>query len=553
MFLPISIFILNVILAVLQFSLLSAVAAILAIYSRFGGEYANSIRWIQQYGYMEMFSSLFRSSRRVPAYAKFALLITIIVTIAASLADKGAAVFVHSSIQLKNVGTFLATSPQFVQASEQERFSGWSGSLRYGDDIVRSMALLINDTTNIPGAVPGQFYEPLASPYNVGCQQFDIGFDNDTELVRIRNNGCATMELIFDGPFYTDFTGIQVRNVSKGRWSLSGPGALTETSFSSSKPFMQPILSSERVSCRILDKSWVVLATGVSSLPKTSSTRCVTKNGTVAVLTQTATAFNVFQKEDFGNITTGMFDGHDSQVSDLFDAMDASIKSTTFPTSPSNLTVLMEIKSDAQYLDFLGCYSHPQLNSTELNCVYSHIHGFILEQQDLDPVFDGLPKSMDYTALSVFGSLMVFQNLPNLINGSPQLIPMATMRDISAKASQYQASLGQNYVSDYGANAIYTQYTVTTAKQGIEMPDWLPWTIVGLVGGCVLLCLGTFVFLDGQYTSSLYSLIGHQLATEYETPRGLMKAKLNPVILGGVPVASRAYIPEKTALIGGRV
>src|ERR1700759_3110267 len=109
MFLPWTIFVINIILSIFQFLLISALDAVLSVYSRFGGEYANPIRWIHQTGYVEMISSISNSRKRVSISTTIVVILVAFVSIVASVIDKGAAYFIHPSEREGNA-SFVMTN-----------------------------------------------------------------------------------------------------------------------------------------------------------------------------------------------------------------------------------------------------------------------------------------------------------------------------------------------------------------------------------------------------------------------------------------------------------
>ncbi|KAF9938975.1 hypothetical protein BGZ67_010174 [Mortierella alpina] len=168
MFLPWSLVTANIILAVFQFLLIGTIGAVLAIYSRFGGDHANSIRWVRQGGYLELLSSVYNSWRRLLNSTKVALSLTICASLSASLADKGAAYFIAIADRQINPSFTLVNTSQFLPfTSGLLEPSGWSVNIRHGADIVDAMARRINDTRNIPNAVPVQRFR------NVSATVFD--------------------------------------------------------------------------------------------------------------------------------------------------------------------------------------------------------------------------------------------------------------------------------------------------------------------------------------------------------------------------------------------
>ncbi|KAK3817331.1 MAG: hypothetical protein J3Q66DRAFT_369183 [Benniella sp.] len=162
-FLPISIFVLNIVLAVFKFLLVSAVGACFTIYARCGGEYANSVRWIRSAGYLEMIHTFLSTNKRknVPSSVKLTLIVGIFAALVASILDKGIASLVTPATSSDPLGTEVITSPKFTPAAKLKMFLGWNLVVPSNVSAVITMKKALNSTIVIPKQEPGQVYAPL--------------------------------------------------------------------------------------------------------------------------------------------------------------------------------------------------------------------------------------------------------------------------------------------------------------------------------------------------------------------------------------------------------
>ncbi|KAF9361809.1 hypothetical protein BGX34_006909 [Mortierella sp. NVP85] len=189
-FLPISIFVLNIILAVFSFILLCAVGAAFAIYSKYGGEYANSVRWTWNAGYLEMIKTTVGSSKsaKIPRSAKIALVVGLFVTVGASFLDKGIARYVNPASRPGSDSTrIVVISPQLASNTIRKKFAGWSFVVQKDGNITATMEKALSSSLAIPEARSDRSYTPVISNYTIKCAYFKLTF----EAKAITEDGCA--------------------------------------------------------------------------------------------------------------------------------------------------------------------------------------------------------------------------------------------------------------------------------------------------------------------------------------------------------------------------
>ncbi|KAF9981501.1 hypothetical protein BGZ65_003865, partial [Modicella reniformis] len=220
MFLPLSFFHVKMILSVFQILLVGAVGAGLALYARIGGEYANSVRWIRQGGYLEMVKTLYNSGKTVPRQAKMAMVVTII----------------------------------FAPADTDSVYSGWATYIQYGDNIVDAMSQMINDTRKIPEMSSERLYFPRLTNYTIECEDPMIvlhgGRESNTQLT---TEGCYYIHVYTPGePTHQN---APTQPFSSGRWSLSSTALPEEPGVSRFKP-LKIDMRRNNVSCATSDNAW---------------------------------------------------------------------------------------------------------------------------------------------------------------------------------------------------------------------------------------------------------------------------------------------------------
>ncbi|KAF9319033.1 hypothetical protein BG006_003065 [Podila minutissima] len=529
MFLTWSLVTVNIVLAVFQFLLIGAVGAILAIHSRFGGEHANSIRWTRQGGYPEMLSSLYNSWRYLPKSAKIAMVLTICASLSASLADKGAAYFITLAERQTNASFIMVNTSQFLPVSGILEPSGWSTNIRYGANIVDAMARMINDTSNIPNAVPGRIYTPQTSEYD-GCNQLAVkALDRKITQLHLRSNGCMEVQFHFPCPYYQPiFVNATVIKRSNDRWSIIAP--ITSSQWFGEIPVLAMLRNNSTFLATMNDMvrmNWMHLEDGITSLPETVTTKGVSPAGETLVLSISSVPFSASTVQRFRNVSAATFDNYN----DMFQAMEASVNNATFRSTTNMFT---EVSVDKSTIEALVCYSS---RLPGLMCAYTIISAIIVKQQALNPIIaearQGRPLSQEVNLTIA----MRIRHTVATIDGTRQSISPSTIKNATSAAAHYLASLGHNFYMDWKASQLYTIYDTTDTQSGLEIPLWLMLGIAITMIACLSLWVATEYFMNGRYVSSLHKNIAMQLGARVKGIAPMvMRSKVNPLELEDVPI-----------------
>ncbi|KAF9951263.1 hypothetical protein BGZ72_007198 [Mortierella alpina] len=396
MFLPWSVFILKIILALFQYLLTGAVGAILSLYSRFGGEYANSIRWSRHGGHLEMMKSLINSRRNIPNSAKLTMMMAIVASVSASLVDKWITNFISQSVRHREGNPVVESTSQFALVDSQDVFQGWSTSIRYGANVTDSIASMINDTQNIPDAVPGRTYIPRTSEFEVACEQFDIVVLGPAEpQLHLTDGGCANLTISFDEEY--NFTNTTVVQRSDHRWGIAVPRSVTPLSINN-VPLQLKSSRADLPYCG-MDESYqrrrqLHVASGITSLPTTSTTKCVQLNGEISVLSMSTTRFYLSNALQFRDTTHDIFeDKADKLLQDMWESIQSRIRYNESSVRPTlDTTMPMEVTVAKRSIDAIICQTEAIVlrhAAPAVECLYANINTFITKQQD------PIPEPMD--------------------------------------------------------------------------------------------------------------------------------------------------------------
>ncbi|KAF9570130.1 hypothetical protein EC968_002148 [Mortierella alpina] len=514
MFLPWSLITVNIILAVLQFLLIGAIGA---------------------GGYPELLSAIYNSWRRVPKATKIAIVLTISASLLASLADKGAAYFITVAERQTSVSFTLVNTSQFIPSfSGILEPSGWSTNIRHGANIVEAMARKINDTSNIPNAVPGRVYVPRTSVYEA-CDQMAVrALDFEVPQLRLISTGC--MEVVFFTPspyFRLLAVNATVVQRSNDRWSILTP--IIATQYAAEIPVLATLQSNSTaltVMHDIIRMNWIQLDDGITSLPETVTTKGVSSAGVTSVLSISSIPFSTSTVQRFRNVSSAVFDNY----SDMFKTMEIAVNSATLK-STTNLFIEMKVTNST--IETLMCHSS---RIPGLMCTYTIISAVATKQQALNPIIaearQGRPLSQSQ-GLSFTVAMRILHTIA-AVNGARQLLSTSTLKDATSAAAHYLASLGQNFYMDWNASQLYVIYDTTDIQTGLEIPLWLIWGTAALMIASLGLWAATEYFLDERYLSSLQKNIALHLGTRLPGRAPMvMRSKFDSLEFEDVPILSR--------------
>ncbi|KAG0001362.1 hypothetical protein BGZ80_000499 [Entomortierella chlamydospora] len=490
-----------------------------------------------------MSSSLANSYKNVPVLTSVALLATIIASLVADIADKGVAYSIKSSVRLGNPSFVVVNSSQYAPSiSFSKEFRGWTTSMQYGSSIKDSMVMMINNTKNIPDAVQGKVYTPRTYNYEISCSKFDVYLLNRSSELLMPNGGCVSAVVRPTIAYDYDLTKARNQTVSDGRWSMTVPGNATGL-YGVEPPLTQipttGIFAREIRACGITEVADViqVRAAGISSIPTTMTTKCVLPTGGIQVLSMSTVQFVSPTAQEFRNASAFAIDEYD----DLFQGMERSIMNSTSTPSNSNLTLFVEARSYDSTVDTLVCYSinYSTDDVVALSCAYIIIHGFVLKQQDINHLITGALGG-PYPEPQYYSKAMTIHHLLDLDRGTLKPLSINSLRNSTAEASHYMASLGQNFFHDYDKGRLYVIYDTMDMEQGFYIRDWVFYFVATIMAVCILLVALTTCLLDSVYTNSFYGTVATRVAPHIDSSAPmLMQSQVNPLKLEGFSVLRR--------------
>ncbi|KAF9199269.1 hypothetical protein BGZ49_010636 [Haplosporangium sp. Z 27] len=547
MFFPWSLFTLNIILSIFTGLLIAALDAVLAIYSKAGGEYTSTIRWSRRGGYLESFKILWNSwsTRNTPKSAWRTMLLVTIVSIVLLFVDKLASINIHpTTSQSRSSQSELITSPQIIFSRIPSTFQRWATTVRYGDDITAAMTLLINDTTNIPNFDNNRIYIPQTSDYEVECDQVSLQFMyTDKSIFTLPAGTCATVTINTGGISPPPYQLGNITTLSRGRYSYAFPAVSFNSSFISEFAVQTSYSYSNQIKCFIMEDDPVAISypkDGFTSAPQTTTIKCVDQNGAIAVLSSSSIKFMSSSYQQFRNVTSMVLSEDDELVQAMVSAMSLS-EATSIPA------VLVEIKIVNSTIDILMCYSAGTVFTANLMqiCSYNTVQLVLTTQQEINPVISKARGGSPLSSSLVYSLWSHITQIPTMVNGTHlPVIPLSfqALKNATSDISHYMATLGQNAYMDWEQHAFFVLYDTSKIVQGLEVPVW----IVISFGVITTMCIALLVYARSnleEYQGSLYFNISQQLSQvekdkSFKAPM-LMSFKKDTKELGGYPIVSQ--------------
>ncbi|KAG0005009.1 hypothetical protein BGZ65_012169 [Modicella reniformis] len=490
MILPfLNIFILAILLTVFRFLLVNTVSTALAVYSKYGGEYANSIRWSRDGGYIEMVKCLFNSRKTVSTSVSFAMAVTLIASLVASSLDKGVAKGIRPTIIMEpERDPYRANSTQFASGDTQFVFSGWNTVNPYGSNITNTIERLINDTRNIPAFEPGKMYTPRTSGYTILCESFPFTLTN-----QLGSDGeCGSLAFNFN---HGNATGPTSVVQSKDRLSIVQPGGILSsytfdlTSSIYRKGHLCPLVNT----FTNVDRD--AFQRGMTALPKTYVAKCMNlTSGEVITLSRTSTKFWSSNDQDGDGFLKAVVETFGDKDDELIQAIHARTLNITSSPS-SDRYFLMEAKSAGPFADAIACLlvldNEFPPRFVESDCIYVNFFSLVLIPDNVDD-FELLGKKRldtQWTGTDL-SPIITIEHSFKIVNGSITPYLLSDLRNSTETATKYFASLGLNLYGGYTYHWTFILFDVFNPKDALFIQDWLAYSVLGIAVVC-LVVLGT--------------------------------------------------------------
>ncbi|KAF9154841.1 hypothetical protein BG015_011863 [Linnemannia schmuckeri] len=492
----------------------------LAFYSKSRGGHTHSLRWVQQGGHVELGKIFWNTMGRGLPSSQFRPLVVVIALSAfLEIVNIAANALVKESVQGTNPSHELVKTTEFISLDTISTLAGWSATVSFNSSLSDSLLRTINSTLNIPDAIPNRVYTPRKYPYEVACTNFDlIMLDKHTDLypnLLSSNNGCAILSL---APINTmtinkTATVITRRSNSSVKVVMPGPydfqdGTAAALGFQSSSVSISVVFGDlvNKCATSIIEGMTISSsASGITSAPFSSVTKCVFPSGQVISLSVTAVRYSVPDLKSFGSISSSVLQSSRAPVLAMQNSItDGTLSNLT--ASPLDGISVMEIQFSGSRVDLLTCASRRagHAGPPYLACLYSVVTAIASKPQPMLPEIAALRGAdKPISVLQKMTSIFPVNHLP-LINGTESnIFSVSQILDDSSSAAYYVASLGQNFFMDWDDGGLYTVFDTVDLTKGYELPGWLFGSVVAIMAVSLLLGIVAEITLDSRYKGSL--------------------------------------------------
>ena len=500
MFYNVTFQVLTIGLTVIQILLLFILGRMLAIYSKFGNKYANSIRWLHQSGYVSMLLASCWSVA-VPWFDRLALLLVLALSALISLSGVILTHFTTATQQLGPPFTYEVLSNQTVTLSSMFYLPTWTRVISYGADIETTLDSIINSPDNIPNMSSEDVYNAYTSDFvNICTVHIVFALPYPTAIFEPEGNCMQVKTSLLSGAITEDWNSgwVEVRPDGTVNLTFHGPTLVGATELSH-----MATLSYNGTNIMILDQSNLVLtlpANGTSSPPSTVATKSWTKNGAMMVLSMTTT-----------RIYAGIDNLHQSLTAEfgnnsLFNNVERSIQQSTFVTNETYNILFAEARMNGTMFESAGCMSVHTIffEKVTMNCYHVHLKVVVATV----PEFERTQRT--WLGNDMFSTLLSIKHVPQPGNST-----LLDTEGITDKVADVLARLGCSAVMNWYNGSLMMHFNRQKILNGYEVPNWLVWSFGSFLAFFFMVALWTLRF-EGKYSSSFFDLVQSSLVLKLE-------------------------------------
>ncbi|KAF9135012.1 hypothetical protein BGW39_005104 [Mortierella sp. 14UC] len=553
MFLPWSFFFLNFFYLILDLLVAASFAAALAHIARRHGGYAQSIRWIQQAGHLEMFTALKGSWGNVDHKPLLGLLGTLAASFVLIAILVGSKLFAEITTQEGIVRQEVVASKQVVIYDITTMLPAWYIPIDYGSSMEEALAVAINGTRSIPQASPTKRYSPRRSEYEIVCDRFDFRAHKEEPFL-VPNNGCATVRFNSTSSIRPDLARSHIVQKSNGRAKvvMYGAARFDVVDAAVSDISVHSLVTYNNQTCIIYDSQPEFISAskvGITSSPTTILTKCLLNSGETVILSSTTIRFIAPQHQQFHSIATSMFGDQDELVSGMQDSINDGTL-TNLPADIREQVLVMEMKTAGTEVTALICEASRwgQTNVPHIMCAYIVTSVLIAKFQPMNPDIAALLTNKGLNPkVAIITKVMHLYHLPKVSKNKPSF-PFPQILNASFAATRYFASLGHNFVLDWDGSMLYVTFDTVEIVKGYEIPAGLFYSMVAVMIASAIFSIATEVLVEGRFNRSLYFAVSKELAAGQDgiAPR-LHRFNPDTLEFEGRRIVSteKAQVPEK--------
>lgn len=527
------------------FLLTGALDAFLTVYSASKAEYANSIRWSRQGGYLEMFRTVKQSRRHVPRKVTAAMVVMITTSIVTMFASVGLSRMVHQTEIETNPGTVLSQTSQMLRHGVVS--DGWTEYLGQSSAANEALKTMLVNPQYIVNMDSHKRYTPRTYDYEVACDKFDTAVTrniSEAVLDPIKgalyhaDGGCSIIGFDLYNPMFNwTLANATYERVSDGRYKLVTGGSFLGDSIQDLSPqaFFADLSrcgSTPDVQTFYMD----IPKSRMTFPPSTLTFRCRQPSGEMQVAAATTFSFSVRHLDEFENVTSTIFDNTTSLL--LLDTMGTLVRNGTFSNLAINSTLVVLTDVTGAMVHYLGCNSRwvTRPNDLSLLCQYVVVDAFTTTPGLGDPIIAAAVGDRTASLVKYTSNIIAMRHFASSTTSAGMAIySVSEIINATLASTRYMASLGPNFVMDDINQQLTILYDTTDIQSVSEMPTALFWAMVVVM----VVCAGAMVFAmikyDVRHKGSLYVVLHEKMKLHLdETDPALMRCTFEPMSLDGI-------------------
>ncbi|KAG0294185.1 hypothetical protein BGZ96_001626 [Linnemannia gamsii] len=188
---------------------------------------------------------------------------------------------------------------------------------------------------------------------------------------------------------------------------------------------------------------------------------------------------------------------------------------TILPADPLEQVLVVEIKITDTKVIALMCYGGRQeaTQAPRIVCTHTTTSVLITKAQSMNSdILQRLPNNSFRHKVYNLTSMLSLEHLPS-VTTDQSTFDIPKILNASSVATDFFASLGQNFFLDWERSTLYVVYDTVDIIKGYEVPRWLFWTMVGVMVGCLAFWGATEYWVEAKYKRSLYFAVSKELTT----------------------------------------
>lgn len=539
------------------------IGAVLTFYVRYSSDdYANSIRWSRIGGLYETVTLLRNSLRKVPKRSCIIMAVMIIANVLTLFVTIFLGAFVSRTDMASDPSSAAVVTKQ-VPPGTVLSWTDWSALMQADATMEDTLVLLLNDTRLNPNPLPQTVYTPHKYDYEILCDETGVvlgdSVTNFPLMYPSPNDDCKVLLVaLVNGTFSYNWDAKKAtdRLISEGVHMATAPFSYSSklgSDLLELDPFVIAFNGRRCISCTQYSALFHSFPKdGLTSLPRTCTTRCQYDTDDSFVMSATYIKFAVNRLNDFDKITTSIMD--DASSLPLMQPMRAAIDNGTFLTTTYNSTLvnkplvnstLVILTSISTNVDLFMCISTfsnttSTASTVGLLCSYVHFTTIATKPQPWDPItpaiFKQLSTSPSNRELNITNkNEITIYHLPSGSKDSMATYSVPHLLKATTDATVYLASLGHNFVMNTQAEQLYVLYDTIEFKDAFEVPT--PLLIFLLVVSLVCMVVwASSVKFTPVFNGSIYKVIYEEIKSKDDKTQMLMDCTHNPLAFEGYRV-----------------